>query len=457
MIMKTTIVSGTKPNGRIAIGILTLAVFTNWLTINTSAAGVAPELEKAVLAEDWKSVAHLTADNANITATSAVHRFLAGHACLALNRNNESVRFFRDTGADNDTAQWSAWTKELVTSHPESSVTTYLRGDSLARLGEFAAATSAFSECLRRSPRHAMSLNARAVCYSAVHKWNEAIVDLDDAARANSDLAEIHANRGTINIRRSLGAPGAKAAFTRALEISPDYFLAKIGLASALYGEGNWNDAEKALEKLEVDPESRFLVDANLLLIHGNSIESLALSGGEKYAGTTIDRQRFDKEITAARDAHAESMKMTQNSWGFQGAGNSMKDLGIGAQWAGKTAKAFAPKIENDHGKWRITAVDVGGGFKSLGKDLRSAGSVVADIGNANRSIAALRAQDSANHFRAAQSIAQQAKTQGGVNTEDLRRGFLDKNEWGLLARFALQYPDGFPASTASTNLPSSN
>jgi hypothetical protein len=46
---------------------------------------------------------------------------------------------------------------------------------------------------------------------------------------------------------------------------------------------------------------------------------------------------------------------------------------------------------------------------------------------------------------------------QGGVATEDIRRGFLDKSDWRLLARFALQYPEATPGTNTTANLPAVN
>lgn len=421
-----------------------------WHSANAASDDVAPELEKALLSEDWPKASELLT-KVDTDTPSPTLRLIKGHACLALNKNNESVRLLKDTGKTEDNQQWQGWAEAFSASNQKSAVAAYFKGDALARQQDHVGAITAFSEGLRLSPKYSLLLNARAVCYASLSKWNEAIVDLDDAAKANPKLADVHANRGTINIRRSLGAPGAKAAFSRSLEISPDFSLAKIGLASAFYGEGNWSAAEKLLGNVEVDPDIQFIADANLLLIQGNSIELLAKTGAESYAGTTIDRQTFNKEISLARGAHTESANTMQSSWVAQGIGNSMRDLGLGAKWAGKTVQAFVPKMENDNGKWRVTAVNVGAGVQSLGNDLKNAGSAVRDIAQANKSIAALRAQDSANHYRAAQSLVFQANSQGGVNTEGLRRGFFDKGAWGLLARFALQYPD--PKQSTATEI----
>lgn len=411
---------------------------------------VAPEVEKALVGEDWAKVADLLAKVDTSTPSPAL-RVLKGHACLALNRNNESVRLLRDTGKNDEYADWQKWTLDFAATNPKSALAHYLKADAMARQQKLEQALVAFSSGLKVAPKNAMLLNGRAVCYAMLEKWNEAVVDLDDAAKVGPRLADVHANRGCMNIRRSLGAPGAKAAFLRALDISPDFVLAKIGLASALYGEGKWTDAEKLLQDLKTDDkQSQFLAEANLLLIRGNSIEALASLDSEKGVGAT-----FDKALANSRQAFADSAKIRQQSWVGEGVGNFARDLGVGVKYAGDLAGSFVPSIEQDKGKWTIKAVSFAGVSK-IGSDLQSAGTALRDISSAQKSTADLRMQDSANYMRQAQTIASSGNL-GGVNTEGLRRGFLDKGNWGLLARFALQYPTSATTNQTTSLAPARN
>jgi hypothetical protein len=364
------------------------------------------------------------------------------------------VQLLKDSGKPEDVDKWQAWASAFASSHSTTPIAAYFKGDALARQQKYQEAIASFTQGLQRQPKHALLLNARAVCYASFENWNEAIVDLDDAARANPQLADIHANRGTLNIRQSVGAPGAKVAFTRALEISPDFYLAKIGLASALYGQGKWSDAEAMLRNLKTDNESQFLAEANLLVIQGDSIESLARLGREKSAGTAIDRN-YDQVVANCRQTIADTAKM-QNSLWTKVNGNYIADLGLNVEGQGDTVKAFNPKGVNfdlqaqlqQNGKVALTAkvngnIDFGNGIHHIGSSIYDAGKTISDINNNTKAMEQLVDLDTRNLARMNENLGAMAasKVPGGVNTEDLRRGFVDNGEWGLLARFALQYP----------------
>jgi tetratricopeptide (TPR) repeat protein len=441
--MKKAFLKALKQNGRVASGILVLAFAMCWPIAKLAAAAEPnPELEKAVLAEDWKAVLGLTVATGG-AASDAVHRFLAGHACLALNRNNESVRLFHDTGKNEDSAQWAAWTKALENSHPTSAVVAYLRGDSLARLGKYDQAFSSFSESLRRSPQHAMSLNARAVCFSAENRWNEAIVDLDDAARANPKLADIHANRGTVNIRRSLGASGALRAFDEALIISPEFVLAEIGRASALFALGKWSDAQDLLVECKLDPDSGYLAAMNAAMMRNaaSSAEIAALTSSAP--GVAIERAaRLQQQ--KLESVNQQILNDDMGRVGHTFVADSFRDMG----------QLVKPFTDTFRGIMDFSRGNYGAGAAHLG-------SVTDTIGGNERTLAGLHDQSAKQGMQSwnkgiseLQSI-RGSGLQGGIATEDIRRGFIDKGDWRLLARFALQYPEAIPTRSATTNVPS--
>ena len=87
------------------------------LKIHKETGGVilSPEIEKAVLAEEWVKVTELIGE---VTPeTSAVLRLLKAHACLAINRNNESVGLFSVVTAE-DINEWLKWCKNIANNSP---------------------------------------------------------------------------------------------------------------------------------------------------------------------------------------------------------------------------------------------------------------------------------------------------------------------------------------------------
>src|SRR5689334_5684260 len=81
---------------------IVFAVFA-YIQIVARAAGVdiSPEIERAILSEDWKTVSELVPASVNDSGP-AILRLIRGHACLALNRNNDSVTLLRDSGKNED-------------------------------------------------------------------------------------------------------------------------------------------------------------------------------------------------------------------------------------------------------------------------------------------------------------------------------------------------------------------
>ncbi len=186
-----------------------------------------PELQAALLSEDWPAVSTLLS-----TQQAPEARLITAHAYLARNKNNESLCLFLSVSSHEELTKWEAWTRAFATQHPASAIAHYLKGDALARLEQWPAALAAFNKALELHPNRALALNARGVVHASQGQWDPAVVDLDDAIRANPSLADAHTSRGTINIQRRTGAPGALEAFNRALRLSPDSVVALNGRAA---------------------------------------------------------------------------------------------------------------------------------------------------------------------------------------------------------------------------------
>lgn len=218
-----------------------------------AAAPVDEKLEQALLAGDWPQVAGLLAP-VDERSPSPVLRFVKGHACLALNRNNESLCLFQSVSTDTQRLEWEAWTRDFLARHPDAAVARYLHGDGLARLRNWNDALAAFEGA--EGPDHrfdALVFNARAVVQAARQDWTHARVDLERAAQADPAFADAHASLGTMLLQKSAGKQELLPAFGRALERSPDFALAinGRGCSKMILGDldGAGEDLKRAKER----------------------------------------------------------------------------------------------------------------------------------------------------------------------------------------------------------------
>ena len=226
--------------------------------------------------EKWQAV-YNACGPVQAPESNPVLRAIKGHACLALNRNNESVRLFlslsRESGRDDsrksDRDQWNEWASEFAETNSASPVAHYFSGDAAARLGSWTSAVNAYYEAIKLDSGFAMALNARSVAYAEVAaraKTKEqrkslvdlALEDLDKACEKNPSLADAWASRGTLMLMEKL-VDEAFSSFEKALEKAktpgePDKFaLALNGRGCAWYGrvrpepklENAWEEANK--------------------------------------------------------------------------------------------------------------------------------------------------------------------------------------------------------------------
>jgi tetratricopeptide (TPR) repeat protein len=177
---------------------------------------ISRDLDSALVEENWILVASLVEQ-----PQSGVHRMLLGHAQLALNRNNESIRNFHGVAEALQLEEWRSWTEAFRRAHPAAAIGHYLHGDALARLGRCEDAIEVFNEGLRQVVAHAYLRHARGVCHSTRKRFDNAQDDLVSAIRANRDVADFHASLGSLWIQRKTGAPGARQRFDYALKLSP--------------------------------------------------------------------------------------------------------------------------------------------------------------------------------------------------------------------------------------------
>jgi len=266
--------------------------------------GVTSVLEAALLKEDWQKVADLLKD-VNTAHPSPVLRLIKGHACLALNRNNESFSFFLRTQATNDLAQWKDWASKFESSHLGSVTPQYFKGDAYARMRQWDEAVKCFDKSLNLHKQHAMALNARGVVHALNREWDKAVTDLDDATKSDPRFADAYSSLGAMWIRKNDGAKGASKAFDKALQTSTNFHVALNGKACALLALGRWVEGDTLLKKCADLPNIGGVADVNLVFLNNTRLRVLSerllkSANTNLLAGTTmnLDVRRAANELT---------------------------------------------------------------------------------------------------------------------------------------------------------------
>lgn len=240
---------------------------------------VVPEpIKNAILAEDWNTVADLCGPNEQLES-SPVLRAIKGHACLALNRNNESLLLFLSVNNNKDSKTWEEWTRKFVEDHEENHVAHYFKGDALARIGKWDSAIMAFNEALNFSDL-SLALNARGVVYAYKQELKKAREDFKAANKLTPKFADAYASFGTLQILKK-ASKGAYKSFDKALARSTEFALALNGLGCAKYGHGvkNWEQAYKDFSTVVGKlPFSLFVENSRGLLM---AVENTQMPGQE--------------------------------------------------------------------------------------------------------------------------------------------------------------------------------
>lgn len=199
-------------------------------------------VEKAVLAEDWAGVAKLIGDVK--PDAPAPLRLILGHACLALNRNNDSLCLFLGATGPDDLAAWQTYARDFKKRNPQSPIADYLVGDSLARLEKYDDAIATFDAGLKVKLGHPLLLNAKGVCLAKAGKVRESRAAFDAAiGSSEGGLADSYSNLGCYWIQRSEGAEAAACAFTNAIILSTSHSLAAHGLMCIRLIQGRQEEA----------------------------------------------------------------------------------------------------------------------------------------------------------------------------------------------------------------------
>lgn len=186
------------------------------------------KVERAVLAadagtgslqENWAPVVRLLAD-VNEQTPDPVLRLIKGHACLAVNQNNESVCLFLSVRSKDALGIWDGWVDHLAANHPQQPLSHYFCGDAAARRHNWDEAIAHFAKAIEINPVHLLALNARGVCQAFRQQWDQADQDLYFAAMIDKAFVDARANIAMKLLHKQEGASGALQHFSAAMTLS---------------------------------------------------------------------------------------------------------------------------------------------------------------------------------------------------------------------------------------------
>ena len=224
-----------------------------------------------------------------------VLRAIKGHACLAVNRNKESLGLLLSIGGEEGKQRWQEWAASFAERNPSSAMALYFSGDASARVGEWGRAERAYDLAIEdfreRSPQPAvlaLVYNARGVLHGVHGARDVSKADLQQACRLTPWLADAWASLGTLKLQHR-ATKGALKDYVRALDLSPDFALAENGRACALLHGGNEAQAEAAFEHCLDDQAVRLLAAGNLTATLSQKAESLrSIVEAVRAPGTSV-------------------------------------------------------------------------------------------------------------------------------------------------------------------------
>ncbi|MFW6106617.1 MAG: tetratricopeptide repeat protein [bacterium] len=284
------------------------------------------DVERAVLAadagsgsleENWAPVVRLL-EGVNEKTPDPVLRLIKGHACLAVNENNESVCLFLSAQAPEARKRWLRWSEAFAGRRSSVPIADYFHGDALGRLERWDDAVARFTAAIEKAPKkqHALAFNARGVVYASQHDFRTARVDFHSAlASSGGRLADAYANIGALRIDTKEAAEAAGKAFDRVIggserspqggALSPNYTLALHGRACVRLVLGQVQLAQDDFRAAQKYGRCALpLLQRNQLRIVAywrgmTEGELLAAIGSGDEAGTTLD----------------SSMQSVKNAW----------------------------------------------------------------------------------------------------------------------------------------------
>jgi tetratricopeptide (TPR) repeat protein len=311
------------------------------------------KVQESILAEDWTKVTDLLGPDDSLKAP-AVARLIKGHACLALNRNNESLCLFLSVTSESDLKnlkKWKEWAQKFTKQNPKSPIAHYFKGDAFARLEQWDSALVAFDKGLKLDSTHVLLLNAKGVTHAAKGEWDTAYVYLAKAATADTSFADAYANLGALRIQMKTAAKGAYEWFSQAVRISPDFALAVNGRGCAQYARGYWDSAQVDFEEAGEKADCLSLTNLNLFGLNKARLEILdsqVIALAKDTAGMALDKRTTYNNIRndiALTHKDAASIKSAQ--WRIDKMWKPISHIVSGFPWVGGIGRGNLEHLNN--------------------------------------------------------------------------------------------------------------
>jgi len=236
--------------------------------VQTTQADAAPAPDPAVIAKvtakalagDWKQVLELT-EGVDLAHPSPVLKLVRGHACLALNYNNEATVLLFGTRDPQQLQAYQAWAGENLAKNPDQPYAHFFAGDAAARLGKWDEALREFDVVIAVNGDAALAYNARGVAYAVRKDIGKADEDFLQASKISTDLADALANTGYLHIQRNEGGTkGAIDSFSAALGASRGFALAQHGRGCMHLARGDRQSAYRDLSAADGADEALALL-----------------------------------------------------------------------------------------------------------------------------------------------------------------------------------------------------
>lgn len=329
------------------------------------------DLKKVLLTEpvNWQAVLDTCGDYDE--ATSPVIRAVMGHAHLALNNNDESLRLFLSIGDNPDRTVWQGWAKaesdrvckDAKSTDANKALAKYLEGDAMARLGLWDNAARCYGEATAFDTQFALGWNALGVAWMYRKKGpdSDAIDNgrrLDEARNCfekardrHPTFADAHANLGIYYLMIE-GADTAIEEFTEAIKHSKGrHSLACVGRACAVLGKNrNKKGLEIAAKDFKLAAQCswvRPVAEANVKQLERAGWKSVGdeeSTGGAKGAGFNARveaRKVFDTLNATPGQGRTQALGQIRGNYSSSEWRSIQQQAGKNGRWSNGFAAIF--------------------------------------------------------------------------------------------------------------------
>jgi len=438
------------------------------------------EVEQAVLAADtgtgslkdnWTPVVQLLTA-VNVQTPDPVLRMIKGHACLAVNENNESVCLFLSVVTPEDRQQWLQWAEGFARRQPAMPVAHYFHGDAFARVERWEDAVSHLTIAIEKAKdkQHALSFNARGVVRARMALAGSAMEDFLSATDTANELADAYCNLGALAVQAKEGAQGAEVDFGASISNSPGYALAHFGRGCARMIIG---DLENAQADLAESTRSGSAATALVAAAAAKTQKTIRDQAEARLALASKDNPGFSLD---SRTINA----LEQGKWGFQGAWAktmiaqhsdnpvALQQIHDAMNKAGSAFEAYVPRYFGQVREDTARMASLDSVINSAKIDAGISGKTVASGAELGASMDASLASTAVHKFGELQQLQHQkidnlsqfatgAANSGGFRTSATEEGSIDAGNWPFVVPYGLLYGHDFDSSLVAPEQVRSN